>query len=222
MPLSSTSCSEPPTTTGPQDGPVVVLEGMPGAGKTTAARMLADDHMVIGEYTTAGGDIVEVDAHPTVEDDDAHQRNWLIKHRQVAAARPRGPVFVDRDWLTALAYAHSVAATDDGALLAERARWAQRCLHRGDLGVATVYVLFPLDPATSLQRRAHRLIPGHPWSSLQGLHRLATFYADPVAALELVASALAVSLRRATWLSLQEESTLERAVEVLRDLAIGP
>lgn len=101
--------------------PVLVLEGMPGAGKTTAATALATENWtVIGEYTTATGSVVPIHAHPAVGDDAGHQRNWLLKHHQVHAARHNGPVICDRDWLSALAYAYSVADTDHGELLHSR------------------------------------------------------------------------------------------------------
>jgi len=160
--------------------PVLVLEGMPGAGKTSAATALAARNWtVIGEYTTVTGGVVPIREHPAVNDDAGHQRNWLRKHRQVHTARRNGPVFCDRDWLSALAYAYSVADTDHGELLHSRARWASDCLDHGDLTLASTYIVFQLDPDISLHRRANRLTPRHPWSSLPGLIRLAAFYADP-------------------------------------------
>ncbi|MGH7383354.1 MAG: hypothetical protein ACREKR_14210, partial [Candidatus Methylomirabilales bacterium] len=53
--------------------------------------------------------------HPTVDDDAGHQHNWLRKHHQVQIARRNGPVFCDRDWLSALAYAYTIS--DDRKLL---------------------------------------------------------------------------------------------------------
>lgn len=123
--------------------PVLVLEGMPGAGKTTAAATLAAQNWtVIGEYTTVTGDVVPIHAHPDVGDDAAHQRNWLRKHHQVHAARHHGPVFCDRDWLSALAYAHSIADTDHGELLHSRAHWAADHLDHGALTLASTYIVF--------------------------------------------------------------------------------
>ncbi|MGH3834805.1 MAG: AAA family ATPase [Pseudonocardiaceae bacterium] len=200
--------------------PVLVLEGMPGAGKTTAATALAtENHTVIGEYTTPTGDIIPIEAHPAVDDDAGHQHNWLRKHHQVQAARCNGPVFCDRDWLSALAYAYTV--TDDEELLISRAGWVSDHLDRGDLALANTYVVFSLDPTISLQRRADRLTPGHPWSSRSGLVRLATFYSDPAKSLDPVHPDLAARLRTATWHSLRD-CTLDRTVRFLRDLADQP
>ncbi|HEU0086760.1 MAG TPA: AAA family ATPase [Pseudonocardiaceae bacterium] len=214
MPLTRLSCSELPTS----QYPVLVLEGMPGAGKTTAATILAaENRAVIGEYTTLTGDVVPIDAHPAVVDDAAHQRNWLRKHRQVQAARRTSPVFCDRDWLTALAYAHSLADTDHGALLTSRACWVSDRLDCGNLMLADTYVVFPLDPAVSLQRRMNRLNPDHPWSSLPGLIRLAAFYIDPATALATVHPDLAARLRTVAWHWVRDYS-LDRTVQFLRDL----
>ncbi|MGH3548277.1 MAG: glycosyltransferase family 4 protein [Pseudonocardiaceae bacterium] len=161
---------------------MLVLEGMPGAGKTTAATALAAENWtVVGEYTSPTGAIIPTEAHPALDDDTAHQHNWLRKHHQVQAARRDGPVFCDRDWLSALAYAYSVM--DDGELLSKRARWVSDHLDRGNLALASSYVLFQLDPRISLRRRADHLTPGHPWSSLPGLVRLAAYYRDPAEAL---------------------------------------
>ncbi|MGH3250949.1 MAG: hypothetical protein ACRDOI_32735, partial [Trebonia sp.] len=46
-------------------GRLVVLEGMPGAGKTTAAGALAGlGHAVVGEYTNDAHATIAVHAHP--------------------------------------------------------------------------------------------------------------------------------------------------------------
>jgi predicted ATPase len=200
--------------------PVLVLEGMPGAGKTTAATTLAtENRIVVGEYTTMTGDVIPIEAHPTVDDDAGHQYNWLRKHHQVQSGCCYSPVFCDRDWLSALAYAYSV--TDGGDLLTSRAGWVSNCLDRKALTLASTYVVFQLDPRVSLHRRAGRLTPGHPWSSRPGLVRLATFYTDPVEVLAPVHPDLAARLRTATWHPLRDYS-LDRTVRFLRDLADRP
>lgn len=202
--------------------PVLVLEGMPGAGKTTtAAALAAENWTVIGEYTTVTGSVVPIQAHPDVGDDAGHQRNWLRKHHQVHAARRNGPVFCDRDWLSALAYAYSVADTDHGELLDRRARWAFDCLDHGDLTLGSTYIVFQLDPTISLQRRASRLTPRHPWSSLPGLIRLAEFYADPAHVVAPAHPDLAARLRSASWHPRHGHS-LDHTVGYLRDLAHRP
>ncbi|MGH3692555.1 MAG: AAA family ATPase [Pseudonocardiaceae bacterium] len=196
--------------------PVLVLEGMPGAGKTTAATALAtENHTVIGEYTAPAGNVIPINAHPAVDDDAGHQTNWLRKHHQIQVARRHGPVFCDRDWLSALAYAYS---SHDGELLTSRARWVSDHLDRGNLALASTYVVFQLDPAVSLRRRADRLTPHHPWSSRPGLVRLAAFYTDPATTLASEHPDLAARLRAASW-HLLRDYTVERTVRFLRDLA---
>ncbi|WP_075739107.1 hypothetical protein [Actinoalloteichus sp. GBA129-24] len=89
------------------------------AGAATA--LAAENHLVIGEYTTTTGAVVPIEAHPPVDDDAGHQANWLRKHHQVQTARCHSPVFCDRDWLSALAYAYTAADPD---LLERRSYWA--------------------------------------------------------------------------------------------------
>jgi predicted ATPase len=182
-------------------GRLVVLEGMPGAGKTTAADALAKlGHAVVGEYTNDAHATIAVHAHPGVGDDDAHQLNWLRKAARCTALLDRSPVvYADRDWLSSLSYAYSAAARDHGALLAQRASWARRHLADGTLLLPGLYALFDLDPAASITRRAGRLRPGHPWNQPEALDRLRQFYRDPVSALRPsspeLADALALTAR---------------------------
>lgn len=202
-------------------GPLLVLEGMPGAGKTTAATALAaEGRTVIGEYTTPAGTTLPVSSHPAVTDDQAHQANWVTKHRQaVNARRAGGAVYCDRDWISALAYAASI--DDGGQLLRARATWASERLLCGDLAVAGTYIVFDLHPATSLRRRANRLTPGHPWSTWPGLQRLAVFYSDPCRTIATVDEGLAHALGAATWRQLGAGGR-EQTLRYLRDLTDRP
>jgi hypothetical protein len=182
---------------------LIVLDGMPGAGKTTAAaRLHQQGWQVIGEYTGADGTTVAVSEHPGVEDDDAHQANWLRKAAQCATALHSGVVYADRDWISSLAYAHSVAAADGGALLRLRCAWAAGCLRDGRLLLPGTYVIFELDPQASLKRRTGRLRPGHPWSEPGPLERLHDFYTAPASVLGIVLPGLADTVADASWLTL--------------------
>jgi hypothetical protein len=207
--MTSQPCSDP--------AGVVVLEGMPGAGKTTAAHGLhREGHLVVGEYLDHNGALLPATRHPEVGDDNAHQENWTLKHHHITTlitAQPGRPVCVDRDWLSALAYAYSLPAGP--GLFAERARWAADNLHTGRLGLAGTYLVFHLDPVTSLRRRIGRLTPGHPWSGRAGLARLARFYRDPAAALEPVHPELAHCLRQTTWKHLAGLS-IDQALRLIR------
>lgn len=175
---------------------LIVLEGMPGAGKTTAADALAAlGHVIVGEYTDDASSTLAISAHPDVGDDDAHQRNWLRKAAQCSARLGRHPVvYADRDWLSSLSYAFSTAPADGGALLTQRAAWAARHLDDGTLLLPGTYAIFDLDPPVSLARRAGRPRPGHPWNQPEALERLREFYRDPAAALRPVSGELAAAL----------------------------
>jgi thymidylate kinase len=167
-----------------QTAQVTTVEGMPGAGKTTLLAALAGrGHTVLPEYTTATGDVLALDRHPHHADEDSHLTNWLTKSAHLRAAA--GPVWVDRDWLTALAWS---ASTGD---LAQRAAWAFGHLRAGRLLVPQRWIVLDLPPHLSLKRRTTRLAAGHPWSDPNVLHRLRAFYLDPPTALDRAHPALA-------------------------------
>lgn len=184
-------------------GRLVVLEGMPGAGKTTAAGALAElGHAVVGEYTNNAHATIAVHAHPGVDDDDGHQLNWLRKAARCTSLLNQSPVvYADRDWLSSLSYAYSTEPGDRGTLLARRVTWAGRHLADGTLLLPGHYVLFDLDPAVSIVRRAARLRPGHPWNQPEALDRLRQFYRDPASALRPSNPELADALTRAIRIS---------------------
>jgi predicted ATPase len=182
---------------------LIVLEGMPGAGKTTAAAELQRrGRQVIGEYTSADGATVAISDHPGAEDDDGHQANWIRKAAQCAAALRTGAVYADRDWLSSLAYAHSAAPADGGELLRRRCAWAASSLQRGSLLLPGTYAVFDLDLQASLQRRSGRLRPGHPWSHPGPLARLRDFYTAPASVLAPVHPGLAAAIDSAARLTL--------------------
>ena len=192
--LTSSSCSDRPS--GPAAG-LVVLEGMPGAGKTTAAAALAAaGSCVLGEYTDAAAATVDVGRHPDAADDDAHQGNWLRKAAQCTALLAGGPrpVFADRDWLSSLSFAASLPGADGRRLLQQRADWAVRHLLAGSLLLPAAYAVFDLDPQASIERRAGRRRPGHPWDDPAALARLRDFYRSPASALEDLSPELAAAL----------------------------
>lgn len=198
--MTSHLCSDSPLPSSPSDR-LIVLEGMPGAGKTTAINMLASlGHTVVGEYTDNTGHTLDHSGHPDIGDDDAHQLNWLRKAAQCATRLERySVVYADRDWLSSLAYAHGIAADDGGTMLAHRTSWAMRHLREGALVLPSIYVVFDLDPASSIARRAGHLRPRHPWGRPEVLERLRAFYRDPAESLQDVSAelseALAVPLR---------------------------
>jgi thymidylate kinase len=161
-----------------------VVEGMPGAGKTTLLGTLArSGHPVLGEYTDDAGAVLELRQHPHHGDEDAHLANWLRKSIQVSLRD--GPMWLDRDWLTALAWSASTSG------LRERAAWAERHLTNGHLILPRRWIVLDVPPVLSLLRRAQRLETGHPWSDITTLERLRDFYRDPVSALRTAHPGLA-------------------------------
>jgi glycosyltransferase involved in cell wall biosynthesis len=130
-------------------------------------------------------------------------------------------VFCDRDWLSALSYAYSLADQDGGRMLAARSDWAQAQLGTGRLRPADAYVLFDLSPACSLARRADRLNRRHPWSQAAALSRLRDFYADPAAALA-ACPGLAARVKDAAWRRVCGLDPLPATLRSLRDLADPP
>jgi predicted ATPase len=180
---------------------LTVLEGMPGAGKTSLSHALAaSGACVLGEYISGHGTTVAISAHPAVGDDDGHQANWLYKAALADGALRHGTqVYADRDWLSSLAYAYSIADRDGGTLLRDRARWAITCLDSGMLLLPGTYMIFDLDVVTSLRRRAGRLRHGHPWSEPRPLGRLQRFYTDPAQQIAPACPALGAWLRQSRW-----------------------
>jgi hypothetical protein len=223
--VNPTPSSEPHPAAAPAGSApaVIALEGMPGAGKTTAAHALRRaGHPVLGEYVDHQGASLDIAAHPDVTDDRGHQTNWLLKHAHLEHAHlaglTGGVVFLDRDWLSALAYAYSLPTPTAIELLMFRTGWAANHLRNGQLAIADTYLIFDLPVADSLRRRAYRLTAGHPWSSPYGLARLRRFYQDPPAAVCHVHPDLAERMRTATW---RRVSGLSRGqtLDLLRELA---
>lgn len=220
---ASPPCSDTAPLAVPRDG-LIVLEGMPGAGKTTAVGALAARGLlVLGEYTDIADATIAIAMHPPVDDDDAHQQNWLRKTAQCTARLARGgTVYADRDWLSSLSYAYSITPADGGALLQQRATWAATSLREGSLVLPGIYVVFDLDPATSLARRASRLRAGHPWNDPSSLQRLRDFYASPSRAFDPVDPGLAQALRRPRRADICGLSAPDRILRRLAELGGQP
>jgi predicted ATPase len=220
---ASLPCSDTVPLAVPRDG-LIVLEGMPGAGKTTAAGTLAERGLpVLGEYTDNANATIAISAHPPVDDDDAHQQNWLRKTAQCSARLARGgTVYADRDWLSSLSYAYSTAAADGGTLLWHRAVWAASRLREGSLLLPGIYVVFDLDPATSLDRRASRLRPGHPWNHPGSLRRLRAFYTCPSQALDPIHPGLAQALWQPRRADISGLSDPHQIADRLAELGVKP
>jgi thymidylate kinase len=182
---------------------------MPGAGKTTALGLLEGrGHQVVGEYLCE---------RPGVDEDQAHQGNWITKATVADRAVAEGHVFCDRDFLSSLAFAWSIA---DRELIARRAAWALTELAVGRLLVGGAYVVLDVTPQLSLARRARQLDSEHPWSRAAELERLRRFYLAPVEALRLMDSELAMAFASVRWCLVSgEESTPDQVADSAARLA---
>jgi hypothetical protein len=131
-------------------------------------------------------------------------------------------MFLDRDWLSSLAYAYSIAGADDGALLRVRIFWADKQLTTGNLLLADTYAIFDLDSFTSLHRRADTLRPHHPWSRPDVLHRLRDFYRDPLHVVWDICPELADRLHSARRVDLDGTDSRCHLLTVVRSLGEAP
>ena len=122
---------------------VVVVEGMPGVGKTTAVTVLADrGRTVLGEYTDDHARSLTLAAHPHHDDEHPHLASWLRKDSQARHLARASCVVMDRNWLTALGWAASVGGLPDRALEVDRAVFMDI---RGRDG-RTFSSTYPIDP----------------------------------------------------------------------------
>jgi predicted ATPase len=212
--------SSEPRRAGHPAGRLIVLEGMPGAGKTTLAAALAEDGAtVLGEYTTPRGATIPLHGHPGTGDGAGHDANWVRKARQAAAALSDGlAVYADRDWLSALAYAYSIAGIDGGQLLRQRCEWVQDCLASRQLLLPHAYVIFDVAVTTSLRRRSARLDSGHPWTIPGPLRRLRHFYAWPAQVIAATHPGLAAVLLEPAWHRVPATASPGARMRLLSDL----
>lgn len=152
---------------------MIVLEGMPGAGKTSLANLFtAQGKRVVPEYVVNHG------MPPAPEDDNAHQQNWERKEQLLGATSAPRPVIVDRNFLSSLAYAYSIRSSNHGAqLLVERIGWCRERLASGQFEHPKVYCIFDCPIQLSLSRRGIVQPGEHSWTTWQVLRELRHFYA---------------------------------------------
>ncbi len=192
----------------------MVLEGMPGAGKTSVAAMMAAlGHRVIPEYVVNHG------APPAIGDDKGHQGNWERKE-QLCSASPL-PLIVDRNFLSSLAYAYSIRASSQGAdLERKRVQWCRQGLVSGRFDHPRAYCVFDCPAPVSLRRRGI-VAPGeHPWTQPSPLHELRRFYAHLADTLNALDPALSLPVDTAV-IHLDGEDPLDANLRLVWRALVG-
>ena len=136
---------------------------------------------VLGEYTDDADATIAIAMHPAVDDDDAHQQNWLRKAAQCTARLARDRHGLRRPGLAQLPVLRLLhrggrrrrPAPPACRLGSPPPRATAACCCRASTSSSTS------TPPPASDRRAGRLRPGHPWNQPGALRRLRDFYADP-------------------------------------------
>ncbi|MGW9026820.1 hypothetical protein ACWGQ5_22070 [Streptomyces sp. NPDC055722] len=168
------------------DAPVLVLDGPPGAGKTSLlARMvcgLGDDAMWFTEPNARLTEGLDAPVHPS----PAGHTLWYLRHERAKARAmrhlvtdPATRLFVsDRNHLGALAYCYATRSEDSLPYRTAREFYARRIAPELPETVLTAILL--VSPHHSLARRGKvaELPRWKQWFDEGLLERLHTFYAD--------------------------------------------
>lgn len=136
---------------------LIVLDGHPGAGKTTLAGRLAEAGVsVIGEVLAADGAVVEgygravADPEQIVANTPMVLDSDLAKHRLALGAAPSGTVLMDRNYVFTLAFCLVLGATVRAGVYDAAVQWYRR--HRAELVAPDAYLLLDLPPELSDRR----------------------------------------------------------------------
>ena len=103
-------------------------------------------------------------------------------------------------------------------MLRRRCAWAQARIASGELLLPDIYVVFHLTAETSLRRRAGSLPPGHPWSHLAPLRRLAYFYTWTAQVISDADPSLAAILLAPAWHRISGTGNVQARLRLVHQL----
>lgn len=148
---------------------VIVLEGLPAAGKTCVANSLRDNQ----GYTK----INESLGRFNLTDPDRDQRvvfDEMVERYQLAAAAD-GSVIIDRGYPTILAWDYTAECLGTAHDLTQKEEWVGEALAADKLFEPDLYVYLHSTPDLSFQRRPRPPQPADVWSTTDGMEAYTTF-----------------------------------------------
>lgn len=180
----------------------IVVEGIPGTGKTTIAAMLSERlGLILHAEDVIAPDVFSLWRATQGDDERIFFIQWELKAR-VARLVNREAVW-DRNHLSALAYNYAKASlAGDSRVFDATMRWYKNRIAQGRLSEPSRYLILDVPAEVSVQRKA-QTIKDCAWASERGLELSRAFYAG-------MENFLAVPLDRAP------------SPEVIRVAADGP